>query len=325
MSSSEVPHQDPVKFFSSSTLTAPSERKRKHEACLKQPDLYDSDSVVDWESENGMEPMLKQKQALNMYFQSEEEQTEDCNPPQSKRKLTDGKVLLDGDQSPPLAWSQDPLLTCSQYSESDFNLMDQKCNTVKNFSSSDTTFLHSVQSEGAFGNLKNMKGRTSTQKSVEPNSSCQIDVDKENSRSLSSFSPIKNSSFSPLGPSLEYKWMEPKTASPQKRTDHPWNKAGKEVCVDSKWTKMSFSPLRQRSREHDEDSLAMLFTQDSEGFRVMAHRGLQTRSPLKDQSNLSTGMVRAHAYRSAVVEEDGEEEDEMLFTQDSQGNTVIKH
>ncbi|KAM6899557.1 uncharacterized protein aunip [Xenentodon cancila] len=322
--SSEVPNLDQAKSFSSYTLSAPtttaSERKRKHDAGLKKSDMYDSETFVDCkrESEKVMDVV-----SFNMYCESEE-----CKSPQGKRRLTDVSVLLDKSQSPPQMWSQDPLLTCSQYPESELYPLDQKCTTAKNSGSSEISFLDSLQSEEAFENLMAVKGRTSSQKPVETISTCPMDEDKENSRSLSSNSPFKKSSFSHHGSPLNHKWIGAKTTSPQKHTGHLWNKAGKEVSFGSKLTKDGSSPpkkLQQRSREADDDSLAMLFTQDSEGFRVMAHRGLQTRSPLKDQSNLSTEMGRTSAYKYAAVEEEEEEEDEMLFTQDSQGNMVIKH
>lgn len=72
------------------------------------------------------------------------------------------------------------------------------------------------------------------------------------------------------------------------------------------------------------DSHAMLFTQDSEGFCVIAHRDQHQRSPLKDHSNLSIQKD----YRNSPSGKEDEESDldaEMLFTQDSEGNMVIKH
>uniref|UniRef100_A0AAQ5X8W1 Uncharacterized protein n=2 Tax=Amphiprion ocellaris TaxID=80972 RepID=A0AAQ5X8W1_AMPOC len=281
-----------------------------------------------------MEETLWQKQAAsqspsqNMSCESEEK-SEEWKPPQSKRRLTDTSSLP-GESEPLLqAWSQDPLFTCSQYSEGEFNPTNQEYAAAKNVSSSEPSFLNSLQTEVNFENLVDVEERTSTQKCFKNLHSSQTDDEKENSWSLSSNSPIKRSSLSHSGPLSNHKWTEPKIASPRKHTSQLWKKAAKEESLDSqiKWTKPSSSPLKKRaaqpqSREVDEDSLSMLFTQDSEGFRVMAHRGLQTRSPLKDQSNVSTGIVRTSAYKSLVEEE---EKDEMLFTQDSQGNVVIKH
>uniref|UniRef100_A0A3P9LUX9 Aurora kinase A and ninein interacting protein n=1 Tax=Oryzias latipes TaxID=8090 RepID=A0A3P9LUX9_ORYLA len=95
-----------------------------------------------------------------------------------------------------------------------------------------------------------------------------------------------------------------------------------DESTDSWWTKTTSLPLEKYlgSTEPDENTMANLFTQDSEGFRVISHRGRQTRSPLRDHSNLVTGMVRTC---KSFQEEDDDEE--MLFTQDSQGNLVIKH
>ncbi|XP_038580542.1 aurora kinase A and ninein-interacting protein [Micropterus salmoides] len=345
MSSSEVPNMDPVLPSSSSTsstssLTAPtpvaSGTKRRREVDLEMFNLYNSEA--EWQSENVPEPeaAVWQEQAAsnttsqNMDCEFKEEEFEEINPPQCKRRLT-ATSSVPGDSQPiPQAWSQDPLLSCSQYFESEFYPTNQKNNTAKNFSDSEPSFLNSLQSEEAFGILTDIEVRTSTQKSLKQFHSSQLDDEKENSRFLSSKSPSKHSTLSHIEPLSNHKWAEPKTASPRKHIPvHLWKKADKEESPDSqfKWTKQSSSPLKKLSaqqscRAFDEDSLAMLFTQDSEGFRVIAHRGLQARSPFKDQSNISTGVVRSSAYKS-LVEED--EEDEMLFTQDSQGNMVIKH
>ncbi|XP_077404603.1 uncharacterized protein aunip [Vanacampus margaritifer] len=76
----------------------------------------------------------------------------------------------------------------------------------------------------------------------------------------------------------------------------------------------SFSPPKKRARKReDEDSL--MFTQDSDGFRVMAHRAW--RSPLKNRNNVvATAAMKPTKTLSDL---------DALFTQDSQGNMVIKH
>ncbi|XP_061616400.1 aurora kinase A- and ninein-interacting protein [Phyllopteryx taeniolatus] len=66
----------------------------------------------------------------------------------------------------------------------------------------------------------------------------------------------------------------------------------------------------------DEDSLARMFTQDSDGFRVIAHRF--RRSPLKNRNDVITSATMKPAKTLFDVED-------ALFTQDSQGNVVIKH
>uniref|UniRef100_A0A8C2WPU1 Uncharacterized protein n=1 Tax=Cyclopterus lumpus TaxID=8103 RepID=A0A8C2WPU1_CYCLU len=192
------------------------------------------------------------------------------------------------------------------------------------------TFFNSLQSEDVFGIEINVEGGTSTQKSFKHFHSSQMDQEKENSRFLSFMSPRKHSTLSHIEPLSDCKCTEPETASPRKHAPLcMWERADKEQSLESqfKWTKPSSSPLKKTApklscREDDEDSLAMLFTQDSEGFRVIAHRGLKARNPLKDKSNKSSVMGRTSAYKS-LVEED--EECEMLFTQDSQGKMVIKH
>ncbi|KAG7237793.1 hypothetical protein INR49_031806 [Caranx melampygus] len=355
MSTSEDPSMDPV-LSSSSTSTSTSTSsssssstststacvpvasgtKRRREGSLEESD---SEPGVDhnWKSKKVTEPEATVWQekggasdapTQNTCFESEEDHSEGINPPQFKRRCTDTSLAVES-QLPPQAWSQDPLLTYSQYSDSELSQTDQMNTTGKNSVDSEPSFLNSLQSEEVFGFQMDLKGRTSTQKSFQHLHSSQVGDDKENSI-LYSKSPSKRSSFVNTENISNHKWTKPKTASPQKHiTDQPWRKADKEGrCISQfKWTKPSSSPLktqapsRQQSREVDEDSLALLFTQDSVGFRVIAHRGPQVRSPLKDQSNVNTAAVRASLYKSYVDDED----DEILFTQDSQGNMVIKH
>ncbi|XP_035038102.1 aurora kinase A and ninein-interacting protein [Hippoglossus stenolepis] len=339
-SASDEPNMDPVQFFSSasaSRVSAPvaSGTKRRRGTHIEN---WDSEPGVDqeWGSENLTQReatlWLEQGEAAqtppqNSYCQSEEEQPEELNPPRSKRRFTDTSSLSDDSQPLPQAWSQDPLLTYSQYADSESYLTSQTNTKAENVND---CFLNSLQCEDDFGFRMDLKGKTSTQKSWKYLYSSQLEDEKENSRYLFSKSPRKRSPFSQIDPISNNERTEPKTPSPRKHIkDQPWNKVEDDESSISqfKWTKPSSSPFKkparkQQSREADEDSLAMLFTQDSEGFRVIAHRGLQVRSPLKDPSNFSTGVVRTSSYKS-LVEED--EEDEMLFTQDSQGNRVIKH
>ncbi|KAE8282014.1 Aurora kinase A and ninein-interacting protein [Larimichthys crocea] len=332
MSTSEAQSIDPVLPSSTSASATPvaSGTKRRRELDL-EPD-------VDPEQKSENEPESAEMWKETSYTPSqrphgdtEEEQFEEVNPPQRKRRLTATSLLPDDSQPLLQAWSQDPLFSYSQFSESQFNLTNEKNTPTKNFNDSEPSFLNSLQSEEGFGIRMNVEARTSTQKSFQIHSS-QVDNEKENSRFLSSKSPRKNSSLSHIEPFSNHKWTEPKTASPRKHNPAHLRKKSATEATDSHdsqfiWTKPSSSPVKklvpqQSCRAADEDSLAMLFTQDSEGFRVIAHRGLQTRSPLKDQSNMSTGTRRTIAYKSLVEEDD---EDEMLFTQDSQGNLVMKH
>ncbi|XP_056597890.1 uncharacterized protein LOC130415907 isoform X2 [Triplophysa dalaica] len=76
------------------------------------------------------------------------------------------------------------------------------------------------------------------------------------------------------------------------------------------------------------DSHALLFTQDSEGFYVIAHRDQNLASPLKDHSNLSIEKDSWNSASGKSLDKGDEESDldaEILFTQDSEGNKVIKH
>lgn len=93
--------------------------------------------------------------------------------------------------------------------------------------------------------------------------------------------------------------------------------------------KLCWTPKKsiREAQENDEDSLGMLFTQDSEGFRVIAHRGTQARFPLQDQTNSCEAreFFSIPSVRLLETEDNSDPEPEMLFTQDSQGNVVIKH
>ncbi|KTG39107.1 hypothetical protein cypCar_00010052 [Cyprinus carpio] len=96
--------------------------------------------------------------------------------------------------------------------------------------------------------------------------------------------------------------------------------------------KYTFSPKKSgkelTNTERAGETLAMLFTQDSEGFCVIAHRDQHLRSPLQDQGNSSVGKDYRNSQSATSLEKEEEESDlepEMLFTQDSEGNMVIKH
>uniref|UniRef100_A0A3Q3S8J6 Uncharacterized protein n=2 Tax=Mastacembelus armatus TaxID=205130 RepID=A0A3Q3S8J6_9TELE len=321
---------------SSAPTLVSSGNKRKRETDLENSDMYNFESPVDlaWINENVSEADVvvwqEQDKASHTPFQhmsceSKEEQSEEFSSPHSKRKFTDSSVASD---CQPLlqAWSQDPLFSSSQYTDSEFSLSTKKNTPVKNTNDAEPSFLNNLQSLDSFGLRMDLEEKTSTQKHFH---SSQMDGEKENSRSLSSNSPNKHSFFSHPGPLSNHKWTQPKTPSPQQlSTKQQWRKADNEKGCNSpaKWTKLRSSPLKralqQQCNETEEDTMAMLFTQDSEGLRVIAHRGLLPRSPLKDQSNVTTGIVRTSIYKS-LLEDD--EEDELLFTQDSQGNVVIKH
>ncbi|KAM7384260.1 hypothetical protein PAMA_011552 [Pampus argenteus] len=340
MSSSEAPAQS-----TSSTSTDPtriaSGTKRRRDMDREMSDFYNLEDQQDcyntavdheWKCKNVSKPETAawQDQASysspqNMYREFEEEQSEEIKLPERKRRLIE-TLSLPGDSQPlPQPWSQDPLIAYN----SEFDLTNQKYTTAKDFNDSEPSFLSSLRNEEAFATEMDLDGKTSTQKSFKHLHLFQMDDEKENRRSLSFHSPCKHSPRPHLGPLSNRKQTAPMAASPRKDIpEHLGKKADKEESLDSqlKWAKPRRSPLKKRAaqqqdRELDEDSLLTLFTQDSEGFRVIAHRGLQARSPLEDQSNMSTGK-RSWADKSVV--EEGEEDD-ILFTQDSQGNMVIKH
>ncbi|KAL6457115.1 hypothetical protein MHYP_G00340780 [Metynnis hypsauchen] len=83
----------------------------------------------------------------------------------------------------------------------------------------------------------------------------------------------------------------------------------------------------KKSLENKQDSFAMLFTQDSEGFRVIANSSQHTRSVLKDRTNSTEDRENWNLppVKTLEMEEDSQVEPEVLFTQDSQGNMVIRH
>ncbi|XP_008420221.1 aurora kinase A and ninein-interacting protein [Poecilia reticulata] len=313
MSSTEAPSLDPGLPSSPSTTTRPatvsSAKKRAREICSENLDL-ESDAGVNYNLEKEYVAETNTATRHNErthYSASLDGKSAECQPPQCKRRLPEPSLLDSDSQIAPQPWSQDPLFTFSEDSE--------------DFSWSESNFINNIQNSESFGKLKDMEGKTSTQKPAE---NCSHFKDgKENGRLISK-SPSKYIPLSHLGTWSNKKWAEVKNLSPQKQTDHSESCLAKESHFDSLWRNTRGSPLkkRQKCKEADEDSLATLFTQDSEGFRVIAHRGLQTRSPLKDQSNLSTGLVRSY---KPIEEEEVDEDDEMLFTQDSQGNMVIKH
>ncbi|XP_041729592.1 aurora kinase A and ninein-interacting protein isoform X1 [Coregonus clupeaformis] len=252
---------------------------------------------------------------LNMDHQSEE-----MEEPDKKRRLS-------GNSSPPVETdthgeecSQDPWSACSSpqfsqdltepYSEGQCVLTHQELLVgVRQASDSGTAFPESLQSEGGFSAWLGVQDRTSTQKRAVPSHLISQQVEgKENDLSRSMSSPSPNKMSPSLSPVPTHRWTEPHLPSPQK---HVLEQSMKRV-------------LEHPLRECEGDTLAMLFTQDSEGFRVIAHRALVSRSPLKDQTNvLASGRDSIFAADKTLQEEEGDEE--MLFTQDSQGNMVIKH
>ncbi|TNM92764.1 hypothetical protein fugu_018166 [Takifugu bimaculatus] len=237
-----------------------------------------------------------QEQTGNAQNKNNDRHLKMIQSPQSKQRVSINSLLLDEKEPPLRAWSQDPLFTFSECSQGESYLKEQNNITEKDLSPSE-----------AWGAHLDGVATTSTQKSLKHSQPSPLDDDKENMFAPFS-SPNKHSTYS----------------SNRKFAPTPYIPVHPQETVDSQftWTKPRSSPIKRTHlscKVMDEDSLAMLFTQDSEGFRVMAHRSTQERSPLKDQSNINPGMSRMSSCKSLL------EEEEMLFTQDSQGNLVIKH
>lgn len=277
----------------------------KPEAKQKRDPDWEPDVCCEWESRNVPEDVAWQEhtgEPSPSQTKQCEEESEICVPRRKRRFSTASS--LHGDTHHSLeAWSQDPLFSYSQCTEDEFDLSHKEIKRTKNLSALEPSLSDSLQSETTFGLHLADAEATSTQKSLKQIPSSVVDAEKENA----------GCSLSP---------------SPKKHFVQQ-NKADREENIESQfeWTKPRTSPLKKPKlydKTDDDDSLATLFTQDSEGFRVIAHRGLQVRSPLKDQSNMSraTRSVTCSISSKPLVEDD---DLEMLFTQDSQGNLVIKH
>lgn len=260
-----------------------------------------------------VEPEVWQEQTENhtpAQNQNNDNQLEFIQSPQSKRRVSVNSLPLDFNERL-RAWSQDPLFTFSEYSQAESNPIEQNNSTAKDLSPSESCFFNS-QSEEQWGVHLDVAANTPTQKSLKHSYSSLLDDDKENKFAIFK-SPNKHLTYS------SNRKCTPPPSPPKYISAHPLGK------VESQFTrtKPRSSPIKRAHlscKVVDEDSLSMLFTQDSEGFRVIAHGTTPGRGPLKDQGNINTGMSRMSAHKSML-----EEEEEMLFTQDSQGNLVIKH
>ncbi|XP_046906561.1 uncharacterized protein LOC124488103 isoform X2 [Hypomesus transpacificus] len=157
-----------------------------------------------------------------------------------------------------------------------------------------SVMCESLLSEVGFG--LGAEGRTSTQRTPASTPWMSQDGGSRENHPLSSSAafPRTRAPLSPLGNaplSSQNRWME---AKPQKGVLH--------------------GPLSDTE---------MLFTQDSEGFRVIAHRGpsVQSRSCPKSHTNVAAGSKDRGLATCVALDQ----ENEIFFTQDSEGNIVIKH
>lgn len=220
--------------------------------------------------------------------------------PQSKRRVFANSSLLNDCESHGRARSQDPLFTFREFSQGRATLKEHNGPTAEAGGPSESQVL----SQEAWGVHLDVAATTSTQKSLKGIHSTLLDDDKENTK------------FGPFGSPNPKRARSP--SPPKYIPVHP-RKAHKESQF--KCTKPRGSPVQrsQLSCMAEEDSLGLLFTQDSEGFRVIAHRGPPGPSPLERHAHADAGA--SGSARKSL----SEEEEEMLFTQDSQGNVVIKH
>ncbi|KAM8884086.1 uncharacterized protein aunip [Synchiropus picturatus] len=267
-----------------STTAGANSKKRRHDV---DTELSEEWKVPEWSHEVKSEAAspVRNRYRSPGVVSNFKDHSEDLSQPQRKKRKNDENLPYD----------EEPLIKSSKDLLDDFNT---KCENTTCLNGC----LNCLQTEDDF--VFQTPLRTSTQK---PSKLCSQE-DTQNINSLLS-SPSKQASKQASVSQLREITNYLKTASPLKEVpDHLW----KETHQDSKR-----SPIKKPIKHH-EDSLSMLFTQDSEGFRVIAHRGHQTQlSPLKHK----TQIAKSHMVSKSQIEE----EDENPFTQDSQGNIVIKH
>lgn len=113
--------------------------------------------------------------------------------------------------------------------------------------------------------------------------------------------------------------------SPVKHHPTVWNSPAKwNVYTKAKSCQTPTKSTRPSMKSED-SSLDLMFTQDSEGFCVIANHSQWSGCQPKDQTNSHLGR---NSFIIPAVSPCGPEfsvESKMLFTQDSQGNMVIKH
>lgn len=99
-----------------------------------------------------------------------------------------------------------------------------------------------------------------------------------------------------------------------------------EDTASVKQSPCSISVFSWESEKNDKDSWSQLFTEDSQGQQVISHN---TRVPFKDVSNAWNRGLRQFPTSSLAQYQDGTTqlnlEPDLLFTQDSEGNQVIRH
>ncbi|XP_076157723.1 uncharacterized protein aunip [Alosa pseudoharengus] len=239
------------------------------------------------------------------------ESDEEVEEPEGKRRLSELGSIPEsaGKQTPVQCLPIPETLSLSQW---EHNTQDSRCLKTLHQRNvpvrEDSVFSVSQMSERDFRAQMALAEHTSTQRKVcSPLRSPAKNTGKENC------------------PSSTARWQDlGRSRSPLKRRPlSPSSAAAKSRPLETKCSSPRRSVLKVAKKEFETDSMASLFTQDSQGFRVIAHRNHQSWSPLKDWTNNSS---RGGGLKGSTDEDtDQDLEAEMLFTQDSQGNLVIKH
>ncbi|CAL8296923.1 unnamed protein product [Lota lota] len=216
-------------------------------------------------------------------------------------------------------------------SQSDFDMSHQEHPTPRPCRDTGTDFLEIlIQSESGFWDGLGSVERTSTQKPSEHTYVPRVNEENDEYRLTCSRPQYEHLSHVSTTPQPLDKWTEAKTKSLKLcESDQIRAKAEKLIFFPERASMKPNSSLSNNHRVQEPwpqslhgTTIDQLFTQDSEGFRVIAHRGPRaSRNPLKDHTNLGLAREQGTAAQKHFVYE----EEEMLFTQDSQGNMVIKH
>lgn len=239
------------------------------------------------------------------------ESEEDVEEPEGKRRCSVPCSIPSSADKQALVSPCLPIPETLPLNHWEYNSQDTQCLKSMHPAREESVFSVSQMSETDFRAQLPLGERTSTQ-SRHP---CPLR------------SPAKHSGKENC-PSVTTKWKDLGwNRSPQKnRPRSPSHLAAKSRPWEPRCQSPQRSVLRGARKELETDSMASLFTQDSQGFRVIAHRNHQSWSPLKDRTNNgSPGGGWEASVGSPDRDSDQELEAEMLFTQDSQGNLVIKH
>ncbi|KAJ3609254.1 hypothetical protein NHX12_023778 [Muraenolepis orangiensis] len=222
-------------------------------------------------------------------------------------------------------------------SQSHFDLSHQQRFIPRQCSDTGTVFLKNLIQRGScFGIGLGSGELTSTHKPSKHKTLPQINKENdEYSLTCCSQPPYERLSCVSTAVQPLDKRTGPKTTSSERyESAHIWAKADKMRSVPERDNAKPKDSVRhhhllkqqpQGQKLHG-DSLDVLFTQDSEGFRVIAHRGPSApRTPLKNHTNLGLTREKGTLAQEPWVYDEDDEEGDMLFTEDSQGDMVIKH